>query len=37
MRSLVAAILVGAFVVLFAVLARFDGPARAQQQPAAAP
>jgi hypothetical protein len=35
MRSLVAAILVGAFVVLFAVLARFDGPARAQQQPAA--
>jgi hypothetical protein len=37
MRSLVAAILVGAFVVLFAVLARFDAPARAQQQPAAAP
>ena len=36
MRSLVAAILVGAFVVLFAVLARFDAPARAQQQPAAA-
>jgi hypothetical protein len=36
MRSLVAAVLVGAFVVLFAVLARFDGPARAQQQPAAA-
>jgi hypothetical protein len=37
MRSLVAAILVGAFVVLFAVLARFDAPARAQQQPPAAP
>jgi hypothetical protein len=38
MRSLVAAILVGAFVVLFAVLARFDATARAQQQqPAAAP
>jgi len=37
MRSLVAAILVGAFVVLFAFLARFDAPARAQQQPAAAP
>ena len=36
MRSLVAAVLVGAFVVLFAVLARFDGPARAQQ-PAPAP
>ena len=36
MRSLVAAALVGAFVVLFAVLARFDAPARAQQ-PAAAP
>jgi hypothetical protein len=33
MRSLVAAILVSAFVVLFAVLARFDAPAaRAQQQ-----
>jgi hypothetical protein len=32
MRSLVAAILVSAFVVLFAVLARFDAPsARAQQ------
>lgn len=31
MRSLVAAVLVGAFVVLFAVLARFDAPARAQQ------
>jgi hypothetical protein len=38
MRSLVAAILVSAFVVLFAVLARFDAPsARAQQAPAAAP
>jgi hypothetical protein len=36
MRSLVAAILVGAFVVLFAVLARFDAPARAQQPAAAA-
>jgi hypothetical protein len=33
MRSLVAAVLVSAFVVLFAVLARFDAPAaRAQQQ-----
>jgi hypothetical protein len=31
MRSLVAAVLVSAFVVLFAVLARFDAPARAQQ------
>src|SRR6185503_13949156 len=37
MRSLVAAVLVGAFVVLFAVLARFDGPARAQQPAAPAP
>jgi hypothetical protein len=37
MRSFVAAILVSAFVVLFAVLARFDGPARAQQAPAGAP
>jgi hypothetical protein len=35
MRSLVAAVLVSAFVVLFAVLARFDAPARAQQQGAA--
>jgi hypothetical protein len=35
MRSLVAAVLVGAFVVLFAVLARFDAPARAQQPPPA--
>ncbi len=34
MRSLVAALLVGAFVFLFAALARFDEPARAQQQPA---
>jgi hypothetical protein len=34
MRSLVAAVLVSAFVVLFAVLARFDAPsARAQQPP----
>ena len=35
MRSFVAAALVGAFVVLFAALARFDAPsARAQQSPA---
>lgn len=33
MRSLVAAVLVGAFVVLFAVLARFDAPAARAQQP----
>jgi hypothetical protein len=36
MRSLVAAVLVSAFVVLFAVLARFDAPSARAQQPAGA-